>query len=42
MIQARLPSVLNYDGLSITARDIVAGVRKVLDRNNVVPLKKKA
>ena len=39
---ARLPSVRRYDGLSITASDIVAGVRKVLDRNNVVPLKKKA
>ncbi len=38
----KMPSVRRYDGMSITANDIVASVRESLKRDNVVPLKKKA
>lgn len=38
----KMPSVRRYDGLSITANDIVASIRELLKRDNVVPLKIKA
>lgn len=38
----KMPSIRRYDGMSITATDIVASVREALNRDNVVPLKKKA
>lgn len=38
----KMPSITRYDGMSITATDIVASVREALNRDNVVPLKKKA
>lgn len=38
----KMPSVRRYDGMSITANDIIASIRESLNRDNVVPLKKKA
>ena len=38
----KMPSIRRYDGMSITANDIVVSVRETLNRDNVVPLKKKA
>lgn len=38
----KMPAIKRYDGLSITANDIVVSVRETLNRDNVVPLKKKA